>query len=102
MKFKVTGSNRDTGARMTLEFEAESRAAAERKAIQQGMNVSHIQVMNFGDEQAEELPLRSTQRSQDVPRAGIGAKLIAILIFLIVATGIVYFFWPKISALLGR
>ena len=28
---------------MTLEFEAENRAAAERKAIQSGMLVNHIQ-----------------------------------------------------------
>jgi hypothetical protein len=32
MKFQVIGQNRDTGARMTLEFQAESKAAAERKA----------------------------------------------------------------------
>lgn len=102
MKFKVSGSNRDTGARMILEFEAESRAAAERQATQQGMNVSHIQVLNFGDEQAGELEVRPTHRGEDVARAGAGPKLISMLIFLIVAAGIVWFFWPKISALLGR
>ena len=33
MRYKVIGQNRDTGARQTLEFEAESKAAAERKAL---------------------------------------------------------------------
>ena len=32
MRYFITGSNRETGDRMTLEFEAESKAAAERKA----------------------------------------------------------------------
>ena len=42
MKFQVIGASRDTGARMTLEFEAESKAAAERKAAQQGMEVRSV------------------------------------------------------------
>ena len=49
MKFKVIGSNRDTGARMVLEFEAESKAAAERKATQSGMNVNSVQDISGGD-----------------------------------------------------
>ena len=102
MKFKVTGSNRDTGARMTLEFDAESRAAAERKALQSGMNVNHVQVITFGDDQSEEPPPSATRRGEDVARAGAGAKLLAMVVFLIVAAGIVWFFWGRISALLGR
>jgi hypothetical protein len=42
MKYKVTGAHRGTGARMTLEFEADSKAAAERKATQAGMNVHRV------------------------------------------------------------
>ena len=42
MRYNVVGQNRDTGARMTLEFEAESKAAAERKAAQAGMSVHHV------------------------------------------------------------
>ena len=49
MKFKAIGSNRDTGARMVLEFEAESKAAAERKATQSGMNVNSVQDISDGD-----------------------------------------------------
>jgi hypothetical protein len=49
MKFKAIGSNRDTGARMMLEFEAESKAAAERKATQSGMNVNSVQDISDGE-----------------------------------------------------
>ena len=42
MKYLVTGQNRETGARMTLEFEADSRAAAERKAAGAGMDVHRV------------------------------------------------------------
>ena len=49
MKFKAIGSNRETGARMVLEFEAESKGAAERKATQSGMNVNSVQDISDGD-----------------------------------------------------
>ena len=42
MRYNVVGQNRDTGARMQLQFEAESKAAAERKAAQSGMSVHHV------------------------------------------------------------
>jgi hypothetical protein len=42
MKYQVIGQNRESGARMTLEFEAESRAAAERRATGQGMSVHRV------------------------------------------------------------
>src|SRR2546423_1599504 len=99
MKFRVTGSNRDTGARMTLEFEADNRAAAERKAVQSGMSVNHIQDITEHEEGDEPARPRSSRRGEDV---GGGSKLLAMLIFLIVAAGLVYFFWPKIRPLIGR
>lgn len=45
MKFKATGSNQQTGARMILELEADSKAAAERKASQSGMSVNRVEEM---------------------------------------------------------
>jgi hypothetical protein len=48
MKYHVVGQNRDTGARMSLEFEAESKSAAERKATQQGMSVHHVEDVTDG------------------------------------------------------
>jgi len=48
MKFRVIGANRETGARMTLEFDAESKAAAERKATQSGMSVNRVEDVTDG------------------------------------------------------
>ena len=48
MKFKVIGSSREKAARMTLEFEAESKAAAERKATQSGMSVNRVEDITDG------------------------------------------------------
>ena len=48
MKFRVTGQNRDSGARMILEFEAESKAAAERKALTSGMSVNRVEDITDG------------------------------------------------------
>jgi hypothetical protein len=48
MKFRVTGQNRDSGARMVLEFESESKAAAERKALSQGMSVNRVEDITDG------------------------------------------------------
>src|SRR5207248_2482940 len=100
MKYRVTGSNRDTGARMILEFEADNRAAAERKAIQSGMNVNHIQAVT-DDEESEPAHVSSKHRGEPI-QSGAASKLLAMLIFLIVAGVIVYLFWPKIRALIGR
>ena len=48
MRFKVSGANKETGARMVLEFEAESKGAAERKAMQQGMSVNRVEDISEG------------------------------------------------------
>ncbi len=45
MKFRVTGSSKQTGARMTLEFDAASKAAAEKKAQNEGMAVNRVEVL---------------------------------------------------------
>ena len=48
MKFLVTGQNKENGARMSLEFEAESKAAAERKALGSGMTVNRVEDVTDG------------------------------------------------------
>lgn len=48
MKYRVIGASKDTGARQVMEFEAESKAAAERKALQSGMTVSSVQDITDG------------------------------------------------------
>ena len=85
---------------MILEFEAGSRAAAERKAIQSGMSVNHIQEITDRADSEEAQP-HTTPRGESLDGSR-GSKLLAMLIFLIVAGAIVWFFWPKIRGLMGR
>ena len=59
MKFRVIGSSKETGARMTLEFEALSKAAAERKAQQSGMAVNRVENLSELDAETFVPNLRS-------------------------------------------
>jgi hypothetical protein len=80
MKFRVVGSSKETGARMTLEFEALSKAQAERKAQQAGMAVNRVEIFSdIGEDEA------------GVDRRGVGkGRLIGIVLVLVIA-GAVYF-----------
>jgi hypothetical protein len=94
MKFVVVGQNRTTGARMSMEFEAESKAAAERKATQAGMSVNRVEDITDGYVAKAHEP-RSSKRKG----GGIGGliKLILVLAILAVAA---YYLWPKIQHML--
>ena len=88
---------------MTLEFQAESKAAAERKALQSGMNVNHVQDITDLEDELEDTPAaRSRAAHRGESTGGMGAKLLATLIFLIVAAGLVWFFWGRIKPLIGK
>ncbi|CAN5530578.1 hypothetical protein BH10PLA1_BH10PLA1_17530 [soil metagenome] len=82
MRFKVTGQNKNTGARQTLEFEAESKAAAERKALQSGMTVNNVEDITDG-----EVAHTGVTRGGSRPSAGGGMfkKLIVLVIILAAA-----------------
>jgi hypothetical protein len=98
MKFKVTGTSKSTGARMALEFEAESKAQAERKAAQQGMNVTRAENVSDG-EAPKSFPTGADQRPA---RKGstVGTLLaVAVLAAIVYA---IYHFWPQIQALLPK
>jgi len=84
MKFTVTGSSRENGGRMSLELEAESRAAAERKATAAGMLVQRVQ--QHGTEEASVSERRAHYRS------GSGGKLLLLLIVVIATVGAWYYF----------
>jgi hypothetical protein len=96
MKFQVIGQNRETGARMTLEFQAESKAAAERKALTQGMSVHRVVDITDG------YPAMAHEGN---PRAGnmrgrSGGKLKSILI-LVILLAIAWYFRAWILSRLG-
>jgi hypothetical protein len=72
MKFRVIGSSKETGARMTLEFEAQSKAAAERKAQQAGMAVNRV----------ENLSVLDAETFVPTVRSGVGGRLIKIIVLI--------------------
>ena len=93
MKFVVTGQSRETGARMTMEFEAESKAAAERKATQGGMSVHRVQDVTDG------YPATAAGPRGGSRRRGGGGGLGALVALVLVAAA-VYYFWPQIRGML--
>lgn len=95
MKFHITGQNRETGARMTLELEADSKGHAERKAAQQGMDVRKVEAM-----EGEGHSMAPTD--QDRAR-GAGIHPVVKLLVLIAILAVLYWlFGPRIRAMLGR
>ena len=85
MKYKVSGAHRGTAARMSLEFEADSKAAAERKAQQAGMEVHRVADVTEGD-------------GINVPDLGTGGRRTGVhpvlkLVVLLVVAVVAYYVW---------
>lgn len=87
-QFRVTGSNRDTGARMTLEISAASKGDAERKATQAGMQVNHVGPIN---DNFEELRRPMAKNYRDEAPASNQKKLIIIFCVLLAIFLIIHF-----------
>jgi hypothetical protein len=87
MKYRITGQNRQTGARMQLEFEAESKALAERKANGQGMDVHRVEDITDGappkahDPHARAGTMRYTSRFKFVPMVVIVVAIAAVAFY---------------------
>jgi hypothetical protein len=97
MKFRVVGQNRDTGARMALEFEAESKAAAERKAMQAGMSVHHVNDITDGHADGTGVGVNPAYRGP-VKRAKL--PLARIVLALAIIGVCLWFFWPHVRKLM--
>jgi hypothetical protein len=98
MRYNVVGQNRDTGARMSLEFEAESKAAAERKATQAGMSVHHV--TDVTDGHTGHTP--STNPGYRGPVKTRSGGLVKLIVLLVIVAAIAYFFWPTIRGMMNR
>ncbi len=88
MKYRVIGANTNTGARQVQEFEAESKAAAERKAMQSGMSVSSVQDITDGSA-IRIVETRSARRSV----MGMHPVLKLVIFLAVIGVGI-YLAWP--------
>jgi hypothetical protein len=95
MKYRVIGSNKDTGARMILEMEADSKAAAERKASQTGMYVTRVEDAGMLHE--------SVSTGRPVRRRSSGGMgWLVQLVILAAIVGAAWHFWPQIMEMIGR
>jgi hypothetical protein len=99
MKYNVVGQNRDTGARMQLQFEAESKAAAERKAAQAGMSVHHVTDVTDGHAGGGAPGTNPAYRGPVKTRGGGMLKLLVLVIILV---AVAYVFRGQIRGLLNR
>jgi hypothetical protein len=98
MRFKVVGQNRDTGARMTLEFEAESKAAAERKATQAGMSVHHVADVTDGHASGGQ----SVNPDYRGPVRSRSNGIIKLIILAAILAAIAIYYWPRLSHMMHR
>jgi hypothetical protein len=95
MKFRVTGQNKDSGARMVLEFESESKAAAERKAMAQGMSVNRVEDITDGHVGKAHDPNPAAGRMRR------GSNKLMWVVVLIVIAVLVYIYRAQIMAKLN-
>ena len=95
MRFRVTGQNKETGARQALEFEAESKGAAERKAMQQGMTVNRVEDISDGGGPNTGVDYDTASRGRKTGLHPI-LKLIILIAILVLAY---LFVWPRIKGM---
>lgn len=98
MKYRVTGANRDTGARMALEFEAESKAAAERKAIQSGMNVNRVEDVTDGVGGVGGASAHAMEPDAARRRVTGMHPVVKLIILLAIVAAIYFILWPMVRA----
>lgn len=84
MRFRVVGSSRETGGRMELEIEADSKGAAEREAARRGMDVRHAFALDDGQDASGIGLVRR-------PPPGGLRRLILLLLILLIVLGISYY-----------
>ena len=98
MRYHVVGQNRDTGARVSLELEAESKAAAERKATRAGMSVHHV--TDVTDGHTGHTP--GTNPAYRGPVKSRGGGFIKLIVLFVILAAVAYFFWPTIRGMMNR
>jgi hypothetical protein len=94
MKYRVLAHSKDTGQKITLEFEAQSKADAERRAKPHNVNIIRI-------EPAEGAPAAGEKQWITLkPRRSL--RFPWTIAFLAIAAGSIYYFWPTIHAMFAN
>ncbi|GEM_PF-2927061 len=97
MKIRIIGHRKDNAARVTLEVEAESKAAAERDAIRQGIEVVRVEILQGGGTYGVgQVKAEGSGRSS----GGRATKILIFLLVVVAIAGAVYYAWPMIESLI--
>jgi hypothetical protein len=92
MRFKVVGSDRQTGARVTMEVDAANRAVAEKQAGLARVHVLHVEQVTEGTEPAVQ---RQTHRGE-FPQESHLWRWVALGLLLVGICAAVIVFWDQI------
>ncbi len=88
MKYRVLAHSKDTGQKMVLEFEAQSKADAERKAKPHNVNIIRVEPAEATAEgEQQQWKTIKPRRTFRVPW---------LLLFVAAVAAGVYYFWPVI------
>ena len=85
MKFQIIGEDRDTGGRRTFEVEAESKAAAERKARDRKVDVRSVRDVSEGGD--------TTPINYGRPRRSRGRRRLLAVILVLVLLALAWYAW---------
>lgn len=99
MKWQVTGTSKSNGARMVLELEAGSKADAERKAKNQGMNVTKALMLEGDAVGTTGVTTRVAPAKNRQYSSRIGA-MVRMAIWLVLLIGAAWFTWPYIHSMI--
>ena len=96
MHFRITGTEHATSARRTIELDAPNRAAAEKQAHRQGLDIQHVErvIDDLVDDTTAAHAQRVTHRGE-FPESSGRKKWIALLVVvtLLIVAAVVYWRW---------
>jgi len=98
MRFRVIGQNKTTGARQVLEFEAESKGAAERKATTQGMTINRVEDISDGGGPNTGVDYEGGQNK----RVKGMHPILKTIIFIAIVVLAYLFVWPMVKGMLNK
>jgi hypothetical protein len=96
MRYLITGIDHAKGNHMRAEIEAASKAAAEKRAREMGIDVQHVQ-----DVTGAEAP-RERQTNRGVYVDGGPGWLFKLIVLIALVVGFVMFVWPHLRRMLHR
>lgn len=98
MKFRVVGHRKDNAIRVELEFEAQSKAQAEREALKQGIEVVRVEIVQ-GESGGTHGVGRVADERPSSARPNKSRFLALFLLFdvLFVLAVLTWWFWPQIK-----